>query len=131
MREPLSVATEAIEALNRGEWRRVADLVDPRELRSWFEQYLARIPEESRRQITPEEVRHNRPDMPEEVARYYADRMNREAEWGSSLSSQFAGVETRGELELLEAAEALAQYLQAQDPSWQFEEHLKRLAPEL
>ena len=131
MREPLSIAAEAIEALNRGEWRRVADLVDPEELRSWFEQQRARIREEPWRPLTPEAVRRNRPDMPEEVARYHADRMNREAEWVNSLSSQFAGVETRGELERLGAAEALARYLQAQDPRWRFEEQLKRLAPEL
>lgn len=131
MREPLSIVIEAIGALDRGEWRRVADMIDPGELQVWFERYIASVPEEPRRQITPEGVRRNRPDMPEEVAQYYADRINRETEWGSSLGSQFAGVKTRDELRSLESAEALARYLQAQDPRWQFTEHLKRLTPEL
>lgn len=131
MQGAFEIAVAAIEASNRGEWSRVADLVDSQDLEQWYSNHI-RVPDAPVRQITAREIKRYQPDMHDEVAEYQAEQANKRAEESrSSLRGQFAGVETRAELARLTPADALTRYLQAQDPGWQIEERFKALDPRL
>lgn len=127
MDDALEVAVAALEALNRGEWKRVAEVTDPDEVEGWYRPFVERD-EPALRPLTAEQIKRHQPDMPDAVAEYQAARFNRQQEqnWGS-LHGQFAGVATRIELAALSPVEALARHLQAQDPDWNFKERLKTL----
>ncbi len=131
MDDALTVATGAIEALNRGEWERAARATDPDDVERWYRSHAERkdVPP---RTLTAEQVKRHSPDLPDAVAEYQAAEFNRhQAENRGSLHGEFAGIETRAQLAALSATEALARYLQAQDPSWQFQRRLDALDPRL
>jgi hypothetical protein len=127
MDDALEVAVAALGALDRGEWKRVAKLTDPDEVEGWYRPYVERE-EPAPRTLTPEQIKRYQPDLPDAVAEYQAAQFNRQQEQNRGwLHGQFAGVATRTELAALSPVEALARYLQAQDPEWHFQEQLKTL----
>lgn len=120
-----------IEAMNAGEFERVPDFVDQDELQAWYAGFV-RTQDAPAHEWTAAELMQQDPDMPLEAAEYYAARLRRQVRKSAgSLHGQFAGLETRAELARTSVADALARYLRAQDPAWQFEQRSRAMGVEL
>lgn len=128
--EPLDVARTAIQAANAGDWERVAALTDGDDLAAWYHGY-ADVEEEPLPPVTAADMKRWQPELPDAVAEYQAERLNRDRAGGrGSLHGQFAGLSTRAELRRVRPEEALARYLRAQDVRWQFDEQIRAQRPE-
>ncbi len=129
MTDALAVARAAIEALNRGEWRTVAEATDREDVERWFGAFVG-FEDRELPPVSAAEMQRYDPELPDAVAEYQAERLTRQrAEGLGKLPGLFAGIETRAELALLSPTDALARYLQARDPRWQLHEQLKTLDP--
>ncbi len=131
MTEPLAIAHRAIDALNRGDWLRVAQATDEEDLDRWYRAFVD-FQEPEMPPLTAAEIKRYQPELPDVVAEWQAESANRSREAvRGKLPGLFAGIETRAELARLSPVDALARYLEAHDPAWQFPRQLETLRPEL
>lgn len=104
-----------------GEWDHAAELIDSESLSAWFSPYHAQ-PEPSPHFVSAWDMRVGDSEMPDAVAEYLAARHNRQAKaMLDSTAWQFARVSSRRELDELSPLKAMARYLEALSPGYQFD----------
>lgn len=124
--EPEVVAARVLEALNVQDWATAVGCVDEDDLLEWYRGY-AEFVEEPLPEVDAAELKRQRPEWPDAVAEYNAAELNRRRRESRGRICGFAGIDLRSELLAIEPAEALARYLEAQDPEWRFRETLRTL----
>ena len=116
-------------ALDAREWAAAAAFVDADDVDDWLAGYLD-VTDEPQRDVTKADMKVVNPDKPDAVAEYEAAEVNRRRrETRGALHGEFVGLDTRQQLAELTPQEALARYLHARDPEWQFAEQVSRLDP--
>jgi hypothetical protein len=123
------VATRVLHALNARNWAAVVAFVDEEDLLEWFRGY-AEVEEEPLPDVGAAELERQRPEWPEAVAQYNAAELNRRRRESRGKVHGFAGIQDRSDLRAIEPSEALARYLEAQDPEWRHGEMLNALGSE-
>lgn len=122
---PLAAASAAFAALNRGDWGGAAAFLDREDVEAWYQDCLRE--RRTRWQPTMEEMLSWEPDLPRDVAEYRLEQLRLTTELYTGIGNDFVAISTREELERLLPAEAIAQFLRAQDPVWRFDTHMRRL----
>lgn len=120
------VARAVLTALEEKRWADASALADPADLARFCEHHLelARTFEETPG-LTAQDLRALRPELPSEVAEWFAGEQARDRErLGPHVAREFAGVRSLAELKALAPAEMFARWLQAQDPDYQMERQL-------
>jgi hypothetical protein len=126
MHEAELVATGVLQSLNAQNWAAVVAYVDEDDLLEWFRGY-AEVVEEPVPDVSAADLKRQQPEWPDAVAEYNAAELNLRRRESRGKVHGFAGIEDRSELLAIKQSEALARYLQAQDPEWRYGEMLNAL----
>lgn len=123
---PVEVVVGALRRLEAEDYLGAAELYHPHFVagRVVGASHSARPPH---RRPTVEEIQRQDPDMPAEVARYWAEREANRPPPPPSFVEVY-GVESEAELAALEPRELLARQLWAADHRWRFRQYLDDLA---
>lgn len=121
---PLAAAQAAFSALNAGDWATAAALMDEADTDAWYHAYLEAGEPDA--QPTLDELLQLEPSVSREVAAYRLEQLRLTRELYTGIGNDFVEISTREQLAELTPVEALAAFLQAQDPAWRFARHVRR-----
>jgi len=125
--DPITLFDAAVNALNAEDWTSMAALCDPVSLAAFRRQLLEQFaPAEPPPEVTAELIMRHSPEMPREVAEYYASQRHKRADPAWRLQEELPGVATVEEAMALTPAELFARWLEGRSPRRQVE----RLAAE-
>jgi hypothetical protein len=128
--EPVRVFNQAFDLIAAEQWLELAALCDPLSLRVFREQYLRNINTRTSAHSAEDLMKHS-PDMPREVAEYYARQANQYAGAEERFRADFPTIESLSQLLALAPVELFAAWLLGSSPRVQLDLHLKdgRLPP--
>lgn len=125
---PLHAAQTVFDALNTRRWLDAAALMDRADVEAWYADHLqerAGVGEP-----TLEELLQSDPALTPAIAEDRLRQLRHVTELYTGIGNEFVAISTREQLARLTPADAFAQFLQARDPSWRSDMHLRLLQAE-
>jgi hypothetical protein len=120
--DPLALFRQAVDALNTEDWAAAAALIDPVSLRTFARQLLERLaPAVPHRTVTADEYMRSDPQLPREIAEYYAAEARRHADSASRLQQELPEVGSAEALRALTPDEVFRHWLDGRSMRRQIE----------
>ena len=130
MSHPPQVITEAVAAIERGDWQAFISLCDPVSLRRFKNDLVWQLSDHGYSAgITVEDFMSETPGMPREVAEYNVAQMEQYRDPALRMQLEISTVSSLDELKSLEPHEVLVRWLQSRTPYREDEFSIRKWEP--